>query len=133
MTNHEHVKKRPTYFTIMDKDILWFIPLGSKVEKYQTIKDKKIKKYRSCNTVFIRIILDKESAILFQNAFPILEKYIDHVHTYHGVPAKVGSILKDETINNFKYLLKLHNRGINVFFADIDRIKKIIIEEIDKN
>lgn len=85
------------------------------------------------NTIFIRTILDKESAILFQNAFPILEKYINHVHTYHGAPAKVGSILKNEIFNNFKRLLKLHNRGINVFFTDIDRIKEIMLKEIDKN
>ena len=26
MTNHECGKKRPTYFTIKDNDILWFIP-----------------------------------------------------------------------------------------------------------
>lgn len=43
MVNHEGKKKRPTYFTIKDKDILWFIPLSSKVEKYTKIIDKKIK------------------------------------------------------------------------------------------
>ena len=43
MTNHERGKKRPTYFTIKDNDILWFIPLSSKVEKYQKIIDKKWK------------------------------------------------------------------------------------------
>ena len=32
---------RPTYFTIKDKDILWFIPISSKVDKYQKIIDKK--------------------------------------------------------------------------------------------
>ena len=37
MTNHERGKKRPTYFTIKDGDILWFIPLSSKVDKYQKI------------------------------------------------------------------------------------------------
>lgn len=26
MQNHEKGKKRPTYFTIKEKDILWFIP-----------------------------------------------------------------------------------------------------------
>ena len=41
MSNHERGKKRPTYFTIKDKDILWFIPLSSKVEKYQKIINKK--------------------------------------------------------------------------------------------
>ena len=35
MTNHERGKKRPTYSTIKDGDILWFIPLSSKVEKYK--------------------------------------------------------------------------------------------------
>ena len=28
MTNHEGGRKRSTYFTIKDKDILWFIPLN---------------------------------------------------------------------------------------------------------
>ena len=51
MTNHERGKKRPTYFTIKDKDILWFIPLSSKVEKYQKIIDNKIIKHGSCNTI----------------------------------------------------------------------------------
>ena len=130
MTNHERVKKRPTYFTIKDKDILWFIPLSSKVEKYQKIIDNKIIKYGSCNTIFIRKILEKDSAILFQNAFPTLEKYIDHVHTYNGVPAKVSNILKDEILDNFKYLLKLKERGINLFFTDIDSLKQKMLEEL---
>lgn len=46
MTNHERWKRRPTYFTIKDGDILWFIPLSSKVNKY-----KKIEKYGVCNTI----------------------------------------------------------------------------------
>lgn len=125
MTNHERGKKRSTYFTIKDNDILWSIPLSSKVDKYQKIIDKKIEKYGFCNTIFIRKILEEDSVILFQNAFPTLEKYIDHVHTFNGAPAKVGSLLKNEILNNFKNLLKLKNRGYNIFFADIDKIKKM--------
>ena len=44
MINHENGPSRPTYFTIKDKDILWFIPLSSKVIKYQNIIDKKSRK-----------------------------------------------------------------------------------------
>lgn len=40
MINHENGKTRPTYFTIRDNDILWFIPLSSKVQKYQPIIEK---------------------------------------------------------------------------------------------
>lgn len=130
MTNHERGKKRPTYFTIKDKDILWFIPLSSKVEKYKKIIDKKIQKYGFCNTIFIRKILGKDSVILFQNAFPTLEKYIDHVHTVDGVPAKVSNLLKKEILNNFRYLLKLKSRGIDLFFVDIDKIKEKMLEEL---
>ena len=131
MTNHERGKKRPTYFTIKDGVILWFIPLSSKVEKYQKIIDKKNKKYGFCNTIFVRKILEEESVILFQNAFPTLEKYIDHVHTSNGAPAKVGTLLKNEILNNFKNLLKLKSRGYNVFFTDIDKIKEQMLKELD--
>ena len=131
MTNHERGKKRPTYFTIKDNDIIWFIPLSSKVEKYQRIIDKKIKKYGFCNTIFIRKILERDSVILFQNAFPTLEKYIDHVHTANGAPAKVGSLLKNEILSNFKDLLKLKSCGYNVFFTDVDKIKKQMLGELE--
>ena len=104
--------------------------MSSKVEKYQKIINRKIEKYGFCNTIFIKKILGKDSVILFQNAFPTLEKYIDHVHTYNGVPAKVSSLLKEEILNNFKYLLKLKNRGINLFFVDIDKIKEKMLEEL---
>ena len=130
MRNHERGHKRPTYFTIKDENILWFIPLSSKVEKYQKIIDKKIEKYGFCNTILIREIAREQSVILLQNAFPTLEKYIDHVHTVDGVPLRVQSDLKDEILKNFKYLLKLKSKGINLFFTDIDRIKNIMMEEL---
>ena len=102
MKNHERGKKRPTYFTIKDKDILWFIPISSKVDKYQKIIDKKIEKYGFCNTIIIRKIADEYSAILLQNAFPTLEKYIDHVHTVNGVPLNVPTDLQNEIKSLFK-------------------------------
>ncbi len=66
MVNHERGKKRPTYFTIKDKNILWFIPLSSKVEKYRKIIDSKMRKYGRCDTILIREILGKNSVILLQ-------------------------------------------------------------------
>ena len=129
MKNHELGKKRPTYFTIKEKEILWFIPLSSKIDKYKKIIDKKIKKYGFCNTILIREIMGKKHAILLQNAFPILEKYIDHVHTINGVPIKVVDSIKDEILINFKKMLKLKLNGVNLFFTDIDKIKAILLEE----
>lgn len=130
MTNHENGHARPTYFTIKDKDILWFIPLSSKVEKYKKIVDNKMKRYGRCDTILIREVLGKDAAILLQNAFPTLEKYIDHPHLLeNGKPAKVVETLKEEILQNFKYLLKLKSKGVNLFFTDIDKIKEKLIEK----
>jgi hypothetical protein len=129
MINHENGHARPTYFTIKDKDILWFIPLSSKVSKYQPIIDKKIKKYGSCRSIMIREIANKDSVILLQNAFPTLEKYIDHPHIIDGKPLKVIDTLKDEILDNFKYLLALKSQGTNLFFTDIDKIKEKLTEK----
>ena len=64
MTNHERGKKRPTYFTIKDGDILWFIPISSKVDKYKKIVDKKIERFGFCNTIIIDKVIDGVVAIL---------------------------------------------------------------------
>ncbi len=130
MTNHERGKKRPTYFTIKDEDVLWFIPLSSKVEKYKKIVDNKIKKYGFCNTILIKKVFDNDAAILLQNSFPILEKYIDHIHTIDGKPAKVSKKLEKIILSNFSNLMNLHRRGIKVFFTDVDKIKGIMLDEL---
>ena len=130
MSNHENGHARPTYFTIKDKNILWFIPLSSKIDKYEKIINQKIKKYGSCRTIMIRKIANKDSAILLQNAFPILEKYIDHPHMLNGKPLKVVDVLKKEILDNFKYMLVSKKMGLNLFFTDIDKIKQIMLDEL---
>lgn len=132
MQNHERGKKRPTYFTIKDKEILWFIPISSKVEKYKKIVYKKVQKYGFCNTILIQPLFNEETAILLQNAFPTLEKYIDHVHTVDGHPAKVPEKLEILILEDFKELMKLHDKGMDFFFTDIDKIKRQMLEELKK-
>lgn len=129
MINHENGQSRPTYFTIKDKDILWFIPLSSNVSKYKSIIDKMIEKYGNCKSIMISEIANEKSVILLQNAFPTLEKYIDHPHIVDGKPLKVIDTLKEEILDNFKYLIALKKEGRNLFFTDIDKIKEIMLNE----
>lgn len=75
-------------------------------------------------------IANKKTVILLQNAFPTLDEYIDHPHTINGVQVRVSDNLKNEILENFKSLLTLKRQGINLFFADIDKIKEKILEEI---
>lgn len=130
MINHENGHSRPTYFTIKDKDMLWFIPLSSKVSKYQSIVDKKVEKFGSCRSIMIAEIANKKSVILLQNAFPTLEKYIDHVHIVDGKPLKVIDTLKNEILDNFKYMMALKKEGRDLFFTDIDKLKDIMLNEL---
>ena len=115
MQNHEKCKKRPIYFIIKDKDILCFIPISSKVDKYQKTINKKVELYGFCNAIIIRKIADKDTAILLQNAFPTLEKYIDHVHTVDGIPLSVPTDLQNEIKSLFKNIIGLKKRGTNLF------------------
>ncbi len=77
-------------------------------------------------------IANKSSVLLLQNAFPTLEKYIDHPHIIDGQPLKVIDSLKDEILRNFKDLMNMKKKGINLFFPDIDKIKEIMLEELNK-
>lgn len=47
-------------------------------------------------------ITDDDVAILLQNAFPTLEKHIDHVHTIDVVPLNVPTNLQNEIKSLFK-------------------------------
>ena len=76
-------------------------------------------------------IAGKKSVILIQNAFPTLEKYIDHPHMLDGKPLKVINTLKNEILDNFNYLMELKKAGKNLFFPDVDKIKQIMLEELE--
>ena len=75
-------------------------------------------------------IAGREQAILIQNAFPTLEKYIQSRHTIDGKFIKVSSAVEKEIIDDFEYMLSLKSSGLNLFFTDIDYIKNLMIEEL---
>ncbi len=129
MINHENGHSRPSYLAIKDDDILWFIPLSTKIDKYKAIIEKKVKKYGSCKTILIKKIAEREQAILIQNAFPTLEKYIQSRHTIDGKLVRISTSVEREIINNFKYMLSLKKNGLDLFFTDIDKIKAQMLEE----
>ncbi len=130
MINHENGHSRPSYLAIKDDRIWWFIPLSTKVDKYKTIIEKKVKKFGSCKTILIKKIADRESVILIQNAFPTIEKYVKSKHTIDGKAVRISDAVKREILDDFQYMLSLKIEGLNLFFTDIDKIKEIILEEL---
>ncbi len=108
MKNHEGNATRPNYFCVKMKDsnFLWFIPMSSKVEKYKTIIDNKIKKYKKCDTIVIGNYRGKNHVFLIQNMFPITSVYIDHIDTVQGralqVPTETRNIILEKVNKIFK-------------------------------
>lgn len=131
--NHSGVHSRPSYFLVKDKELLWFIPLSSKVEKYRKLSENTKRKYGKCNTILIRRIANKESAILLQNAFPTLPKYLSHPHTVNGKPYKVSKVLQKEILDNFNILMDLKKRGLYTFFTNVDKIEAMMYQELQND
>lgn len=128
-------KARPTYFCIKNEstNILWFIPMSSKVEKYKKIRDEKIKKYGSCDTILIRKFLGKESVFLLQNMFPTIEKFVDHSHIVNGEETKVINQIAVDIEKVFNKLMRLTELGKKVIFTDVENDIKIMLEELKKD
>lgn len=61
-----------------------------------------------------------------------IEKYIMNKHTIAGREIKISDAIKREIESDFKYILSLKKSGLNLFFTDIDKIKEIILEELNK-
>ena len=134
MINHENGHSRPSYLVVKEKNILWFIPLSSKVKKYEPIIAKKIQKYGECRTILIRKIADKKQVILIQNAFPTKEKYNKSMHIVEGNAVSVPQSIRKEIKDNLAYTLLLKRKGLNLFFTDIDGIlEKLSTEDLVKN
>lgn len=83
--------------------------------------------------IIIGTIAESVTAILIQNAFPTLEKYILHYHIKNKAPVRVPDNLTNEIVDNFNTLLALKSQGTNLFFYDIDKLKQMMLDELKED
>lgn len=122
--NQEH--NRPCFFAFRDTDseLLWLIPISSKVEKYRGIYDHKKEKYGSCDTIVFCDVLGDERAFLIQNMCPATEAYIKNEYLQpSGDPVEVDGVSYAEIIRKAKRTLSRYRRGIKAIFPDIIEIE----------
>lgn len=134
MSNKENGNYRPHFYAIQDKKnqaLYWMIPISSQVDKYKVIVEKKKRKYVKCNTISIGKFAGRENAFLIQNAFPIIAKFFDHIHTVEGKTITVHNELHRILIENLREVLALYNRGIHLMYTDIVKIKAIMEQELE--
>jgi len=69
MQNKEEGTKRPCFFCFRDrkyKDIIWFVPITSKCNKYKSIYDKKKQKQKKVYNFVFGKVLGKDRVFLIQ-------------------------------------------------------------------
>jgi len=132
MQNHEGGVYRPTYFCLRDEKtgLLWVVPMSRRIDKYSAVIEKDTARYGICHKILVAKYGDVQSAFLFQNMFPILPKYIDHIHTVAGIPMAVNPVVQKEIIKRFKEVRRFYSKGIKMVFPDIIRLEKMMMDEL---
>ena len=135
MENKIKGNKRPTYFCFrdkFDKDILWFVPISSKYEKYLKVYNyiKSKKGIEPNNFVFARNLAGKKAVFLIQNMFPTIEKYIEQEYRKAGISIKVPKSVKEEIDRKTRDIFALTNKGIIATFTNLPEFIKDIKKEL---
>jgi len=136
MENKESGNKRPCYFCFRDrkdKDIVWFVPISTKYEKYKKIYENKKSKVGNrpvYNFVFGNV-LGKKAVFLIQNIFPTTEKYIEEKYTNSNKDVEIPVVVQEEIIRTAFRVIRLAESGTNIPFYDIIEMKNILLK--DKN
>ena len=131
MKNKENGNKRPCYFCFNDpenKEIIWFVPISSKVDKYKVIYENKKKTRKKVYNFVFGKVLGKEKAFLIQNIFPTTEEYIESKYQNKMKDVEITETLKQEIIGTSMNVIKLAKKGINIPFYDILEMKNILLE-----
>ena len=132
MQNKENGNKRPCYYCFKSKtydDIIWFIPVSTKIEKYQKIYNYKIQKQirlekkPSIDTIVFGNVANTYSVFLIQNMFPVTKKYVESQYIKNKVAIRLSNKLQKEVIYKANKVLNLYNHGMkNIIFPNVDKI-----------
>jgi len=140
MRNHVQINgrrhDRPCYFWMRDnknQDILWLIPISTKVQKYTNIMNKKINRYGSCDTIVIGKVAGRDHAFLIQNMCPVTANYIQNQYVLNGYPVRITTNLQQEIHTKAQRTLKKYEKIKTIIFPDIDKIKTVLIAQLAKN
>lgn len=132
--NYEKTK-RPHYFAFKEikTGLYWLVPCSSKIEKFERLIQQKQEQHKPTDTIKIVKIFDRKTVLLFQDMFPIVEKYIESQYVKGGQPVRIAdSKVIQEMEKNARKIINLLRRGIRFTPTqpDVLRIEKMMVEEL---
>ena len=128
------LRDRPCFFVFQDNmtaEILWLVPISSNYVKYKALYDKKVQRYKKCNTIRFGEVLGKRAAFLIQNMCPVTKEYIRETYVdKNGVEIQIDGRVAHDIITNAREVLAISKRGAKIIFPDVNAIHKALCEEI---
>ncbi len=136
MTNKESVNgqlhDRPCFYSFEDEKtgLLWMIPFSSQVNKFRAVYQKKIDKYKKCDTIVFGEVLGHEKAFLIQNMCPATPEYIknEYFDSKANIPVRVAEPLEKELISKAKKVLVMQRKGYKLIFPDVIKIENELLK-----
>ncbi len=133
MQNKEEGTKRPCYLCFKDTtddNIIWFVPISHKVDKYKKLYKEKLKKKKNVYNFVFGEVLGKEKVFLIQNIFPVTKKYITSKYKIRGKDVSVPNDLKNVIINMSINVLSIERKfkGM-ILFNDVYKMKEMLLKE----
>ena len=132
MVNKENGNKRPCYFCFRDKfnkEIIWFVPISTKYEKYKKIYEyKKQKQRRVYNFVFGEVV-GKKAVFLIQNIFPTTEEYVLEKYITENKDVEIALNVRNKVIAYSRQVIMKAEQGINIPFYNILDMEKVLLNK----
>ena len=133
--NYEQAQ-RPHYFAIKEPatSLYWLVPCSSRVDKYKSIIQMRREQNKSTYGLKIIKIQGNKNALLFQDMFPIIEKYIQAPYIRGGQVVRISDpkVINDLE-SNAKTVISLLRGGTRFTPTqpDVLRIEQIMLAELN--
>jgi len=129
--------QRPHYFAYkeIETSLYWFVPCSSRVDKYKDIIQKRREQNKSSYGLKIVKIQGNETALLFQDMFPAIRKYIQAPYIRGGQVVRIADPkIIDDLEKNAKTVITLLRRGTRFTPTqpDVLKIEKLMLAELNE-
>ncbi|MGE7186513.1 type III toxin-antitoxin system CptIN family toxin [Peribacillus sp. NPDC006672] len=129
-------ESRPNYFVFEgdNKEILWFIPLSSRIEKVLRIIRET--QGRPCDIAHICDVGHRKQVFVIQDMFPATKDYIQQEYTVNRNPYRLVNQKDIQIVENKASRIKsLIDRGIKIMptLPNVNQIENQLLEKLNND